>query len=175
MFGNYSILFVFFPLLILCFFAWAALAANLARSLFIFLGGLISLSFLIMFLGSEVVGIAHLVIYVGGVLLLLLFGLFLLPRRGDKPFINNEYRTILGPAVVALGFLAISLQAVFDKKEEFDGWKANAPFVQDNPQALGQLLMSEGAPALEMIAILLLISLVGVGYLVSFRLGRPKP
>lgn len=177
---NWHTLFFLLFAALACGFAVAVAAADnivrMALYLILSLGATAGLFFLA---GAEFVGAMQLMIYVGGTLVLLVFGVML---TAQSPFVSMRSsagdRVLAGVAAVAL--LAVLLQAAFS----VESWRRPASGVVDQPAAtpLGMALVglrvdepSAGAPAdavrsgyllpFEIVSIHLLVVLVGAAYL----------
>jgi NADH:ubiquinone oxidoreductase subunit 6 (subunit J) len=177
---NWHTLFFLLFAALACGFAVAVAAADnivrMALYLILSLGATAGLFFLA---GAEFVGAMQLMIYVGGTLVLLVFGVML---TAQSPFVSMRSsagdRVLAGVAAVAL--LAVLLQAAFS----VESWRRPASGVVDQPAAtpLGMALVGlrvdeppAGAPAdavrsgyllpFEIVSIHLLVVLVGAAYL----------
>ncbi len=177
---NWHTLFFLLFAALACGFAVAVAAADnivrMALYLILSLGATAGLFFLA---GAEFVGAMQLMIYVGGTLVLLVFGVML---TAQSPFVSMRSsagdRVLAGVAAVAL--LAVLLQAAFS----VESWRRPASGVVDQPAAtpLGMALVglrvdepSAGAPVdavrsgyllpFEIVSIHLLVVLVGAAYL----------
>lgn len=159
------LLYYFFMGIALLGFLWSASAKRLVYSLLGLLLGLFSISWLLIFSGGETVGIAHIVIYVGGILVLFLFGIFLASRSSTSMDIPSKFRAIGLPILVVVALAAWMLPMVFDL-QPFWNSKAVAHFKLSNVHELGKTLMTWGVPGLELMAVLLLLALYGAGYFV---------
>src|SRR5712692_4094091 len=83
--------------------AGVALAPNILYSAFALLGTLGGVAGLYLFLGADFVGIAQLLIYVGGILVLILFAVLLTNRIGDVNATNlSAGLMITVPSAVAV-------------------------------------------------------------------------
>src|SRR5450432_2145508 len=83
-----------------------ALAPNILYSAFSLLGTLGGIAGLYLLLGADFVGIAQLLIYVGGILVLILFAVLLTNKIGELK-LSNLSSGILVVAPAAAGMLAV--------------------------------------------------------------------
>lgn len=176
---------------IACGFAVAVVAADnvvrMALYLVLSLGATAGLFFLA---GAEFVGAMQLMIYVGGTLVLLVFGVML---TAQAPFvaIRSAARDKIVAGVVGAALLAVLLQAAFSVKS----WRAPAAGHVGQPAAtpIGMALVGVrvdepgvGAPArnvrsgyllpFEIVSVHLLVVLVGAAYLArAKRRKTPRP
>jgi NADH-quinone oxidoreductase subunit J len=188
---NWHTLFFLLFAALACGFAVAVAATDnvvrMALYLILSLGATAGLFFLA---GAEFVGAMQLMIYVGGTLVLLVFGVML---TAQSPFVSLRSSTgdkvLAGVAAVAL--LAVLLQAAFS----IESWRRPASGVVDQPAAtpLGMALVGlrvdeppAGAPAdavrsgyllpFEIVSVHLLVVLVGAAYLArAKRRKTPRP
>lgn len=135
-----------------------------AVSLFFCLSGVAGLYLLI---GADFLGVAQLIVYAGGILVLIIFGVFLTARIYDvKPEIRSHRLTArVGGAVAALVFLVIFTvlsKTTFPMREvSFEPTTAG----------LGTLLLTKYLLPFELVSVLLLFAMVGAAILVRKELG----
>jgi NADH-quinone oxidoreductase subunit J len=122
--------------------------------------------------GADFLAVAQILVYVGGILVLLVFGVMLTnqpdsPRRDGPPVVLTEHRWRLRGTLVAGGIFALLMTVLV---------KANFPALEQNrfepteaaptvvPQT-GLLLMTDYGLPFEIAGILLLVALIGAAYL----------
>lgn len=146
---------------------------NLVRSIFLFFVTLFSMAGLFVFALADFVAITQLVIYVGGVLVLMIFA-FLLSNKQilDIPAPGGRLiRTFNFPAVlVALLFFFGIASVVISVHAEELGWIKNSGnntlSVQDNTiHYLGINLMTRYLLPFEVVSVFLLMALIGAAHL----------
>lgn len=188
---NWHTVFFFLFAALACGFAVAVVAADnvvrMALYLILSLGATAGLFFLA---GAEFVGAMQLMIYVGGTLVLLVFGVML---TAQTPFVSMRStagdRMLAGVAGAAL--LAVLLQAAFS----IEAWRRPAGGVVEQPAAtpIGMALVgvrvddpAAGSPEkaarsgyllpFEIVSVHLLVVLVGAAYLArAKRRKSPRP
>lgn len=124
---------------------------------------LLSLAGIFVLSSAEFVAVAQILIYAGGVLVLIIFGIMLTSRLAGKPLIvKNQY--IFASSLIAL-FLSTGLIKLFSEQNFFHSELA----VQNaNPiNRMGITLMSDYVIPLEMAGVLLLIALIGAAVTAS--------
>jgi NADH:ubiquinone oxidoreductase subunit 6 (subunit J) len=111
---------------------------------------------------ADVVAVTQLMVYVGGVLILLIFGvMFTSKLRGEKILTTHQHTwvgALLGISLfILLAFLIINVN--FEKLN----WIANASHAKakSSLEAVGVQLMTNQALALEAVGVLLLLALIG--------------
>jgi len=146
----------------------SALGATFARSivhaafaLFFTLLGMAGYYFL---LGADFLGITQVIIYVGGILVLLLFGVLLTSRSLDQLQLRGR-RSYIAAGLAGAALLALLLAAVV-----FGPWKSAQPAIPEQTAApLGRLLLTDYLLAFEFSSVTLLAALIGAAYLVRRR------
>jgi NADH-quinone oxidoreductase subunit J len=110
---------------------------------------------LFILMGAEFVGLAQILIYVGAVVILFLFGIMLTSQATGRPVVDNDQRWLA--ALVALGIfgvLAVGIVGAFgDERLNFD--------VAFPTRELGTDLFTKWILPFEAVSILLLAALVG--------------
>jgi NADH-quinone oxidoreductase subunit J len=129
---------------------------NIMRAAFALMFTLFGVAVLYLFLHADFLAATQLLIYVGGVLVLLLFGIMLTQR-----FVVVDIRTgriQFFPSVLAIAILfGFLLYLIFQTP-----WQTQGPAnFTDSTSAIGTLLMTEWLLPFEVASILLLAALVG--------------
>jgi len=170
------ILFYFMSFIVLASAVFVASTKNLVRSVFIFFITLFALAGLYVLALADFVAITQIVIYVGGILVLILFA-FMLSGKETLNSLQQQNNRLLSigklPALVLAGlFFIVMLNVVFKMNADSLGWIKEA--VRTNtvitPNALvtdniGINLMTRYLLPFEAISILLMIALVGAAHL----------
>ena len=142
-----------------------ALIVSFSRSIvysgFSLLGTFFTVAALYLFLSSDFVGVTQLLIYVGGILVLILFAIMLTNQIEDIQVSNQSINRLIG-AVLCGGlffFLATQLLQGSWVVQGFELFHSMVVFIGDG-------LLTEYLLPFEMISILLLAALVGAAVLV---------
>ncbi|WP_299455717.1 NADH-quinone oxidoreductase subunit J [uncultured Microscilla sp.] len=143
---------------------------------------LLGISALYVFAGADFLAVTQIIIYVGGILVLLLFGIMLTNRppqnlsiRFSNPFQQDETsdvqpvtktRNNLAGIVLGLGLLAILVFAIYKANLGQMPWIKQAVqnqqvIKQSTVQGLGIQLMTQYVLVFEVIAVLLMVALLG--------------
>lgn len=122
---------------------------------------LIAIAGIYVLLSSELLAVVQIMLYAGGVVILLVFGVMMTNRlKGEKMF--SESRNVILGAIVSIGLLAILIyqisNASFSKIKE-------SPVEQDQIKTIGISFLTDHIVAFELIAFILLVALVGSAYL----------
>lgn len=164
------------PLLILCPLillaalgaVWLARPVHAALLLALSLA-LIGVLYLVM--GADFVGLIQFMVYVGGVAILIVFSL-LITRPGDEAAeVARRPRAVVMGIGCVVPVLAMLLYAFAQGLPE--GF-ANAPAPALPVKTLGEVLFTEGIPAVLAVAVLLTAVLIGAA-LFARDPGKPKP
>ena len=132
--------------------------------------------------GAEFIALSLIVVYVGGILVLLLFFIFYLGKNSatgeDKPFRKQA------PSLVLMGLWLMLLCFYLVRLFELNHFKlpALSKYIQtsevqeasSNPLQLGRALFSEYVFEFELIGFLLLIVLVAVAWLSAHLMSKEK-
>jgi NADH-quinone oxidoreductase subunit J len=139
-------------------------ARNLIRSAFALLFTFGGVAALYAFIGADFLAATQMVIYVGGILVLLLFGLMLTHKLYDLN-LRSETHQVLPGLVAAIAVFAI-LTTFLIRAHWYNGGPSG-----DSPttSAIGELFMKDYLLPFEVASILLLIALIGAVMLVRRR------
>lgn len=160
---------LFFFIIITGFSALAILfTKNVLYAAFLFLITLLGISALYAMLGADFLAVSQIVVYVGGVLVLLLFGIMLTSNKLSTnetallPETKNVWMGILAGLSFFTVLLMVILQADFANQRWLKTAQAKGNILKDSTlHTLGVNLLTEFILAFELIAILLLIALIG--------------
>jgi NADH-quinone oxidoreductase subunit J len=147
--------------------AVVVLARSLIYSAFALLFTFFGVAGLYVLLGADFLAATQLLIYVGGILVLLLFGVMLTHRIHDLD-LRSELGSPwdwLGPVSVAVGlFVILTATAVRTQ------WATGAPRTPaPTTETIGRLFMGEFLLPFEAASILLLVALIGAAMIVRRR------
>jgi NADH:ubiquinone oxidoreductase subunit 6 (subunit J) len=146
--------------------AISAFSQNIVRAAFSLFFTLLGMAGFYVLLGSGFLAVTQVIIYIGGILVLLMFGVLLTDRPIGKPRGNFRLRYLLGSIVGALllynVFGRIILQTRWPIAEEIAE-------PRETIRELGRILLGEYLLALEISGMTLLLCLIGAAYLVRRR------
>ncbi|MEO9967425.1 MAG: NADH-quinone oxidoreductase subunit J [Reichenbachiella sp.] len=121
---------------------------------------------------AEFVGVTQIMIYIGGVLILMMFGI-MLTHRIDGAKLESENRRVLQASLIGLGLLIVLLYPLQGGFPWFaDTGKSESGFTIT--EQLGIHLMTSELLALELTAVLLLMALVGAAYIAGINLKKKE-
>lgn len=152
---------------------------NLVRGVFLFFVSLFGLAGLYVFALADFIAVTQVVIYAGGVLVLMLFAFMLSNRellsglqRSDQGF---RVRHLSGIAI-SLGFLFIITMAVLAADIDQLGWIRSSEWIEasDNTvEAIGVHTMTKYLLPFEVISVFLMMALIGAAHLARKEKLRP--
>ncbi len=152
----YDIIFYLFTAVTLISAVFVVTNRNIVHSAFFLLFTFFGVAGIYVMLGADFVAIVQLIVYVGGILILILFGVML-----TNKIVNVEIKTgtiHALPASIVLGLFAGAIgAAVLNTK-----WiVVESPDPVPSTAAIGSMLINEYALIFELLGILLLIALIG--------------
>jgi NADH-quinone oxidoreductase subunit J len=154
--------------------AWVAFAPNIVHSAFALLATFLGVAGLYAFLTADLVAVIQLLVYVGGVLILILFAVMLTARISDVKVSNQSMGTGLGFLVLLVVIAAVATVGI-----RVAWHKAPLPLHPAPTSAgIGDALLGAYVLPFEVISILLLAALVGAVTLArgtSKKKGAPRP
>lgn len=120
---------------------------------------LLSTSAVYVFLYAELLAVVQILLYAGGVVILLLFGIMMSNRvRGNK--VISESKNTLPAAIISMAIFMV-LSSLFSTIEA----PSPVSFEENQVEAIGISLFTDHLVAFELIAFVLLVALVGAAYL----------
>ncbi len=128
---------------------------------------LLSLAALYVLLQAEFVGITQLMIYVGGIIILLLFAIMLTNKLKGETLITSHYNRIFAILLFGSAFLCTGWMAV-----NWHGGSFPDRAIPELMHATGVYLMSVYLFPMEVIAVLLLIVLIGALTIAGEKTGK---
>jgi NADH-quinone oxidoreductase subunit J len=132
------------------------LSKNIQRSVFALLFTLFGIAGLFLFLHADFLAATQVLIYVGGVLVLLLFGIMLTQKMVQGDVRSGRIQFV--PSLVAMGILFAFLLFVIFRTP----WNVKGPAdFSQTTSSIGTLLMTQWLLPFEIASILLLAALIG--------------
>ena len=139
------------------------LSRNVVRMAFLLLSSLAGFAGLYLHLGAVFVGFTQVLVYIGGILVLFLFGV-MLTRKSDFPIRQRWSAGVLVPALVAGvitlgGLLYVAVRCPWGVRDP-SGPGAALPDTSE----IGYQLMSQYVLPFEAVSVLLLVAMVGATF-----------
>lgn len=131
-------------------------ARNIVHSSFYLLFTFFGVAGLYVLLGADFIAIVQIMVYIGGILILLIFGVMLTNRITNVDIRTGTIHII--PAIIGVGVLWGAVTAIMLKTE----WVVNPAVTMEPTTAnIGRLLITDYVLIFELLGILLLIALIG--------------
>ncbi|MCX7626397.1 MAG: NADH-quinone oxidoreductase subunit J [Candidatus Sumerlaeaceae bacterium] len=144
--------------------ATAAFARSIVNAAYALFFSLLGIAGVYALLGADFLAVSQVVIYVGGIVVLVLFGI-LLTNRSLEELLQSKRRSQWLALVVGGGILAVQLAvligAIWPLRPETPAGSTTAP--------LGVLLLQKYVIPFEFASLTLLVALIGASYLVRRR------
>lgn len=153
--------------------AVVVLSRSLIHSAFALLGAFFGVAGLYVFLGADFLAGVQVLIYVGGILILLLFGVMLTRRSDELSLLLTTVQ--LGPGIVLSGLVFATLAYVAIHTR----WHAPPPEAlaayRPTTTAIGERFLGEQLLPFEASSVLLLVALVGAASMVRRPRSEDSP
>lgn len=154
--GIYDIIFYLFAVLTLVSGFFVVTSKNIVHAAFYLLFTFFGVAGLYVLLGADFIAVVQLMVYVGGILVLLLFGVMLTNKITSVNIRSGSLNVFA--AAIGVGLFAGALVSVMITT----GWKNFQLEVNDSSlQAIGNLLINEYVVIFELLGVLLLIAMIG--------------
>jgi len=129
---------------------------NIVRAAFFLLFTFFGVSGLYVMLGADFVAIVQLIVYVGGILILLIFGVMITNKITEVEIKTGTIHTL--PAAIGVGLFTGMLGAVMLGTN----WlQLDTDTPESTLSTLGNMLLNEYVLVFELLGILLLVALIG--------------
>ncbi len=154
--GLYDIIFYLFAIITVVSAVIVVNAKNIVHSAFSLLLTFFGVSGIYVLLGADFLAVVQIMVYVGGILILLLFGVMLTNKITNVDIRSGSFQVF--PAIVGLAAFAAILFGVISSTN----WKTESFEIPiTTTYSLGNLLLSEYVLIFELLGILLLVALIG--------------
>jgi NADH:ubiquinone oxidoreductase subunit 6 (subunit J) len=164
-------LFYIFALLAIVSGAYMVLTRNLLYAGFSLLITLLSIAGIYVLLFADFIAVTQLMVYVGGVLVLILFGIMLSSRVHDKSVLSENVNTVWGALVAGLILVGLSYSILKSNISSLPWLQTTEIDVlgdqKSTVQSIGIKLMTDFVLPFEIASLLLLIALMGAAYIAT--------
>jgi NADH-quinone oxidoreductase subunit J len=154
--GLYDLIFYLFAAITVVSGIIVVNAKNIVHAAFAMLLTFFGVAGIYVLLGADFLAVVQIMVYVGGILILLLFGVMLTNKITNVEIRSGSIQVI--PAIIGLAVFAAILFSIMTstkwRSEQFD-----IPFT--TTYQIGEVLLSEYVLIFELFGILLLIALIG--------------
>ncbi len=159
-----DIVFIFTAIVTVGSAAVVVLSRSLIYSVFSLLFTFFGVAVLYVFLGADFLAGTQVLIYVGGILVLLLFGVMLTHRLYNLNLTTERFQPIVGTIIALAVFASLSL-AAWGTRWKLVGEKELEPTTEQ----IGRAFLSSYLLPFEIASVLLLVALIGAAMLVRRR------
>lgn len=155
----YDIIFYFFAVVTVGSATVVVFARNIVYSAFALLFTFFGVAGLYVLLNADFLAVTQLLIYVGGILVLLLFGVMLTSNSVSIDVKTGTLNVL--PAVIVISLLAGLLGGMFWTSDWFVGKRASEVITQTTTRDIGTALITTHVLLFEIASVILLIAIVG--------------
>ena len=155
-----QILFFSIVLLVILSAYWVVMSPNLVHSAVSLLFTLFGVAGLYVYLYADFIAASQVIIYVGGILVLIIFGV-MLTNKIDDPNLSNQSQNQLVAGVFCLLLLIFQFQIIFNTNWYIGDFISRESTVND----IGMMLLTDYLLPFEIVSILLLAALIGAAML----------
>lgn len=159
-----DILFLIIALVIVASAATVVLSRSLIYSAFSLMFTFFGVAILYVFLGADFLAATQVLIYVGGILVLLLFGVMLTHRLYNLNLKTDTFQLIPGMLISFAVFVSLALVATQTRWHGVD----TGP-IEPTTNAIGRAFLTNYLLPFEIASILLLVALIGAAMIVRRR------
>lgn len=136
---------------------WVALSSNIVHAAFSLLITLFGIAGLYVLLGADFIGVVQVIVYIGGILVLIIFGVMMTQRGKLLPLSIQLPGKVFGAVLTGVILVALLLAVTRSL------WPVAASIGEPQPTsaAIGDLLLGKYLIPFEVASVLLLAALVG--------------
>lgn len=146
---------------------------NVLYAAFLLILTFLGVAGLYVFAGADFIAVTQVIVYVGGVLVLMIFGVMLTNKISGKAVLT-EGQNHFWALLISLGFFGLLFFAILQVNFASLAWieaAQNKPAVTTSTvRPIGVLLMSDFVLPFEVVAILLLLALIGAAFIARRQL-----
>lgn len=154
--NSYDIIFYLFAAITILSALFVVTSRNIVHSAFYLLFTFFGVAGIYVLLGADFIAVVQLVVYVGGILILLIFGVMLTNKITNVQIKTGSIQII--PAAIGVALFAGTLIAAL-YNTNWKNFDTEVPV--STAHSLGMLLMQQYAVVFELLGILLLVALIG--------------
>jgi len=151
---------IFFAVMIVVPVGFMIFTSNIIRAAYAFAFALLGMAAIYVLLNAELMAVVQILIYVGGVIVLLLFGI-MLTRRIKVDAVESGHRDVALGAGFSMILFAMMVRWIGESRL---AWKEPVES-GDQVRQIGISFLTSQVVSFEVIAFLLLVALVGAAYL----------
>lgn len=134
---------------------------NVIRAAFAFAISLLGMAALYVLLSADFMAVVQIMIYAGGIVVLLIFGV-MLSKRTKKAGVFTEHQQLFPAIIISLALMFFLVSAIISSDQK---WIHGVTEQINQTRQIGVLYLTDHLIAFELIAFLLLVALVGAAFL----------
>ena len=157
-----GLLFLFLTIMIITSAVMVVISSQLIHSAVSLLFTLFGVAGLYVFLYADFMAATQVIIYVGGILVLIIFGVMLTNKIDNPSIVSSSTNQVVG-FMAASFLLLLQLAVIF--KTEWPQQEFNESWNSGSTAKIGNLLLQDYLLAFEVVSILLLAALIGAAFL----------
>jgi NADH-quinone oxidoreductase subunit J len=154
--GIYDLIFYLFAVVTVLSAFFVVTTRNIVRAAFFLLFTFFGVTGIYVLLGADFVAIVQLIVYIGGILILLIFGVMITNKITEVDIKTGTIHTL--PAAIGVGMFTGVVGAII---LDTDWFQVKSEMPQSTLSALGNLLLNEYVLVFELLGIILLVALIG--------------
>ena len=156
-----SLLFLFLTIMIITSAVMVVISSQLIHSAVSLLFTLFGVAGLYVFLYADFMAATQVIIYVGGILVLIIFGV-MLTNKIENVSITNPGRNKIAGAILSLILLFVQFNVIFNTK-----WNISDELIEkeETVSSIGRLLLTDYILPFEVASVILLAALIGAAML----------
>lgn len=127
-----------------------------------------SVAAIYVFAQADFLAVTQIIVYVGGILVLIIFAIMLTNQISGKPVVTGSHHRLAG-FLLSASLLSVLLFAIFQMNFGEQNWMDRSQIRGSTVEPFGIKLMSDTLLPFEVAAILLLIALLGAVYIAKAK------
>jgi NADH:ubiquinone oxidoreductase subunit 6 (subunit J) len=162
-------IFYFFAVLTVASAGYIIFTKNILHAAFALLCTFLGIAALYVLAAADFLAITQIMIYIGGVLILLIFGIMLTQRSSEQEFLHSENRNMFFGVLTGAAFFGILLYVIVKVNFSAFSWISGS-LVSHMPagstlNTIGRNLMTDYILPFEAGGIILLVALIGAAFI----------
>lgn len=156
-----QVLFIFFAMVIVLPVIYLIFTRNIIRAAFALVISLLGIAAIYVLLNAEYMAVVQILIYAGGVIVLLIFGI-MLTKRIEEEGVFTGHRGVMTGVAASFGFLILLIKLIGSAA---GNWEVKGIEPVNQVRQIGVLFLTDHIIAFELVAFILLVALVGAAFL----------
>jgi NADH:ubiquinone oxidoreductase subunit 6 (subunit J) len=166
-----NVIFYFFAALTIVSAAYILFTKNVLYAAFALFTALLGVSAIYVFAGADFLAITQILIYVGGILILILFGIMLTNRIAGQQYVLTGNRSLLLGVFAGLSLFILLITGIvranFSGMEWIQATSKTKQEASSTIEVIGKNLMTDFILPFEVVALILMVALMGAAFIAS--------